>query len=127
MSAIIWPTKYFRTDLLRERLKIRTDHKPLKWLMNFKEPISKLVRWKLQLNEYDYEVEYIKGSQNLEADALGRVNLKINTHSVDLGKEGSPKIEYNIKIIILTSLFLKNRHENLFRTKLHHRKAFKNT
>jgi len=44
--------------------------------MNFKEPNSKLVRWKLQLLEYDYEAVYKKGSQNVVADALSRVIIQ---------------------------------------------------
>jgi len=36
-----------------------------------------LVRWKLQLLEYDCEV---KGSQNVMADALSRIVVKLNTN-----------------------------------------------
>lgn len=65
MLAIIWAIKYFRPYLFGQQFKIVTDHKPLLWLMSFKEPNSKLVRWKLRLLEYDYEVIYKKGSQNV--------------------------------------------------------------
>ncbi|KAH8294585.1 hypothetical protein KR054_008113, partial [Drosophila jambulina] len=81
MLAIIWATKYFRPYLFGQKFQIVTDHKPLTWLMNFKEPNSKLVRWKLQLLEYDYEVVYKKGSQNVVADALSRVEIQTNCMS----------------------------------------------
>ena len=78
MLAIIWAMKYFRPYLFGQKFKIITDHKPLTWLMSFKEPNSKLVRWKLRLLEYDYEVMYKKGSQNVIADALSRTILYVN-------------------------------------------------
>jgi len=78
MLAIIWATKYFRPYLFGQKFQIVTDHRPLTWLINFKEPNSKLVRWKLQLLEYDYEVVYKKGSQNVVADALSRVIIQTN-------------------------------------------------
>lgn len=48
--------------------------------MSFKEPNSKLVRWKLQLLEFDFEVIYKKGSQNVVADALSRVQIDVNVN-----------------------------------------------
>lgn len=40
MLAIIWATKYYRPYLYGRKCKIITDHKPLTWLMSFKEPNS---------------------------------------------------------------------------------------
>ena len=57
-------------------MKIRTDHQALKWLHNVKDPSSRLIRWRLRLEEYEYEIEYHKGKVNLAADALSRrVNI----------------------------------------------------
>ena len=65
--------KYFRPYLYGRKFKIVTDHKPLTWVMNVKEPGSRLLRWRLQLEEYDYEIAYKKGSSNTNADALSRI------------------------------------------------------
>ena len=43
--------------------------------MNVKDPGSRLMRWRLQLAEYDFEVVYKPGTQNGNADALSRVNV----------------------------------------------------
>ena len=32
-----------------------------------------LLRWRIQLAEYDYKISYRRGSQNTNADALSRI------------------------------------------------------
>lgn len=84
LLAIVWATKYFRPYLFGHKFKIITDHKPLTWLMNLKDPNTKLVRWRLKLEEYDYEITYKKGKSNTNADALSRIRpQEINLNEVD--------------------------------------------
>lgn len=80
LLAIVWAVKYFRPYLFGRHFKIKTDHRPLKWLDNLKEPNSKLIRWKLLLSEYDYEIDYIQGKENKVADALSR-NPKLSENN----------------------------------------------
>ncbi|KAJ0177013.1 hypothetical protein K1T71_007022 [Dendrolimus kikuchii] len=70
--AIIFGTKIFRPYLYGHRFKILTDHKPLQWLFSCKDPGSRLVRWRLKLEEFEYEIQYKKGKINSNADALSR-------------------------------------------------------
>jgi len=44
------------------------DHRPLTWLFNVTDPDSRLIRWRLKLEEYDYEI--VQGKGNTNADAL---------------------------------------------------------
>lgn len=81
LLAIVWATKYFRPYLFGRKFKILTDHKPLQWIMNLKEPNSRLTRWRLKLSEYDYTIIYKKGKCNTNADALSRV--QINNEEVE--------------------------------------------
>lgn len=78
LLAIVWSTKYFRPYLFGRKFVIITDHKPLQWLFSIKEPNSKLVRWRLKLQEYDYTIHYKKGVQNSNADALSRPPKELN-------------------------------------------------
>ncbi|XP_051173560.1 uncharacterized protein LOC127289595 [Leptopilina boulardi] len=73
LLAIVWAVKHFRHHLFGRRFKIVTDHKPLVWLFNVKDPTSRLMRWRLKLEEYDYEIIYKKGIANTNADALSRI------------------------------------------------------
>ena len=50
-----------------------SDHKPLTWITSVKDPGSRLIRWRIQLAEYDYEVVYKPGVQNSNANALSRI------------------------------------------------------
>lgn len=79
LLAIVWATKYFRPYLFGRKFFIYTDHRPLVWLMNLKEPNSKLVRWRLKLEEFDYEIIYKKGKYNTNADALSRIQINTLT------------------------------------------------
>lgn len=78
LLAVVWATKYFRPYLFGRRFTIVSDHKPLQWLFSLKEPNSKLIRWRLRLEEYDYKIVYKKGKCNKNADALSRIELNTN-------------------------------------------------
>lgn len=74
LLAIVWSTKYFRPYLYGTKFSIKTDHQPLIWLNSLKEPSAKLQRWKIKLNEYDFDIKHIKGKENKVADFLSRIN-----------------------------------------------------
>ncbi|XP_039293950.1 uncharacterized protein LOC120353595 [Nilaparvata lugens] len=80
LLAIVWCCKYFRPYLYGRKFLIQTDHKPLQWLHSIKEPNSKLIRWKLLLEEFDFDIIYINGKTNYVADALSRPN---NVHMME--------------------------------------------
>jgi len=52
-----------------------TDHNPLTWVFNVKDPSSRLLRWRLKLEEYDYDIVYKPGVRNTNADALSRITM----------------------------------------------------
>lgn len=79
LLAIIWAVKNFRPYLYGNKFIIYTDHRPLAWLDSLKEPNSKLTRWRLRLQEYDFETKYKAGKQNTNADALSRIKV----HALD--------------------------------------------
>lgn len=76
LLAIVWATKYFRSYLFGRKFQILSDHRPLVWLDNIKEPNMKLQRWKIRLNEFDYHIKYVPGEENHVADALSRVKIE---------------------------------------------------
>lgn len=89
LLAIVWAVKHFRPYLFGRKFKIVTDHKPLTWLFSIKDPGSRLVRWRLKLEEYDYEIIYKAGKINTNADALSRPPI-MNSNIVDLSSDDPP-------------------------------------
>lgn len=47
--------------------------------MNLKYPVSRLMRWKIKLSEYDYSITYTQGKLNCNANALSRIPPAIET------------------------------------------------
>lgn len=77
LLAIIFGCRKFRPYLYGKKFIIRTDHKPLQWLFNINKPNSKLLRWRLELEEFEYEVKYTKSKDNLVADALSSIEINV--------------------------------------------------
>lgn len=77
LFAIVWAIKHFRPYLYGRLFRIQTDHRPLVYLFSMKDPSSRLMNFRLLLEEYNFNVEYIKGTDNAAADALSRINISI--------------------------------------------------
>ncbi|GFT56597.1 integrase catalytic domain-containing protein [Trichonephila clavipes] len=54
------------------KFKVFTDHKPLAGFLSNKNPSSKILRWKLALEEFNCDIHYIRGSLNSVAYHLSR-------------------------------------------------------
>lgn len=72
LLAVIFATKQFRCYLYGRKFTLHTDHAALRWLLNLKDPSSRLTRWSLRLAEFDYEVIHKPGKKLPHADALSR-------------------------------------------------------
>ena len=62
----------FRVYLLGRPFHIHTDHQRLVWLDRLKDSNTRLARWSLALQPYQFTVTYRPGSANNNADALSR-------------------------------------------------------
>ena len=72
LLAVVTFMRYFNHYLLGRKFIIRTDHAPLVWLRNFKEPEGMIARWISIIETFDYELRYRPGRQHQNADALSR-------------------------------------------------------
>lgn len=74
LLAIIFAVKHFRPYIYGQKFSLITDHRSLVWLDKLKDPTmgSRLARWKIKLQEYDYDIKYKPGRVNANADALSR-------------------------------------------------------
>lgn len=72
MLAIVFAMTKFREYVLGRPLTVVTDHKALQFLMSSKLNSSRLTRWVLYLQEYDFKVVYRPGADNFFCDYLSR-------------------------------------------------------
>lgn len=70
--AVIHALRQWRVFLLGRPVTVVTDHKALIFIQNCRLLNARLTRWILFLQEYDLELEYCKGSENIIADVLSR-------------------------------------------------------
>jgi phospholipid-translocating ATPase len=63
----------FRVYLLGRPFSVQTDHRALEWLNRLKDTNSRLSRWSLALQPYDFQVIHRAGRANGNADALSRM------------------------------------------------------
>lgn len=70
--AIIYCLRKFETYLRGSKLIIKTDHKALTFVRTWKLYNSRITRWILYLEQFDYQVEHVKGKDNVAVDVLSR-------------------------------------------------------
>lgn len=78
LMAIIYAFRWFRPYVFCRKALVVTDHQALVYIMNLKNPASRLMRWKLELSEYDFQVIHKPGILNANADALSRIQISPN-------------------------------------------------
>lgn len=76
LIAIHWGITHFKHYLYGYSFTVRSDHRPLVYLFNLKDPNSKLTRLRLELAEYNFVIEHIQGKNNVVADCLSRIHIK---------------------------------------------------
>lgn len=88
LLAIATALKKFRNYVIGAKVIVRTDHRALEHLQNSHPSSPRLSRLMLSLQEYDLEIQYVPGSENLIADCLSRY---CSTH-------GSPPTSHGVLI-----------------------------
>ncbi|GKC48085.1 reverse transcriptase domain-containing protein [Tanacetum coccineum] len=73
MLAVVFAFEKFRPYLVLSNSIVYTDHSALKYLMNKQDAKPRLLRWVLLLQEFDITIRDKKGSENLAADHLSRL------------------------------------------------------
>jgi hypothetical protein len=86
LLAIVFAIDKFRSYLVGSKIIIYTDHAAIRYLLSKKDAKPRLLQWILLLQEFDMEIRDKKGTENVVADHLSRINdgkveeLPINDH-----------------------------------------------
>ena len=70
--ALVVALRKWHTYLYGNKFTVKSDHNPLKTMRDRKDPRGKTARWLMEMSEYDFDIEYIKGVDNTKADFLSR-------------------------------------------------------
>jgi hypothetical protein len=71
--AIIYCFKKWRCYLEGSQTVVKTDHKSLKHLLTQPQLSRRMARWVEYLAQFNFEIEYLAGKENVVADALSRL------------------------------------------------------
>lgn len=97
LFAIISSLRFFKHIIYGNRIIIRSDHKPLTYLLNHNKIHDNLARWVIELQNYDCVIQYIKGKSNLVADCLSRsANPKVKF--IDGSPEAEDIVEFPVAL-----------------------------
>lgn len=96
------------------------DHRPLTWLFNVKDPGSRLIRWRLALEEYEYEIKYKPGKINNNADFLSRnpinddqLNSKAVIHNIQQTSDNYNEFLVKLQSSLITNNNIEERNNKL--------------
>ena len=72
LLAAVFFIRYWKYYLSHRPFILRTDHEALKWIRSIEEPKNMILRWLTTLSNHDFTVQFRKGKQHGNADALSR-------------------------------------------------------
>ncbi|GJY92286.1 putative mitochondrial protein [Tanacetum coccineum] len=71
--AVLQALEKWRGYLLDRHFKIKTDHFSLKYLLDQRISTPTQMKWLPKLMGFDYEIQYKRGTKNVVADVLSRM------------------------------------------------------
>src|SRR3982750_2262575 len=72
LLSIVEVLKEFRNILLGQQIRVHTDHENLTYKMFNSD---KVMQWRLYIEEYSPDLQYIKGEKNVVPDTLSRLDM----------------------------------------------------
>ena len=71
--SVVWAITTLRPYIEGQKFVVRPDHDALRLLLTLSDPSGRLMRWRLRLSEFDFEIQYRPRSVHQVPDALSRL------------------------------------------------------
>jgi hypothetical protein len=72
MLAIMHALAKFRQNLVGPKFVVRIDHNSVKYFLAQKDLNERQQKWVSKIQAYNFDIEYVKGKNNVVADALSK-------------------------------------------------------
>lgn len=73
LLGFLFAVRKWKAFLWGRRFEAETDHQPLTGTLKLEDPHGRIARWSAELAQYDFKLKYLRGKENVTADALSRV------------------------------------------------------
>jgi hypothetical protein len=95
MLAIMHPLAKFRQYLVGAKFMVRTDHNSLKYFLDQKDLNERQQKWVSKIQAYDFDIEFVKGKNNVVEDALSRRPLVYAMTDISVDWKAHLLVEYS--------------------------------
>ena len=117
-AAMRWGIKVFRPFLFGVLFVLYTDHKPLVYMQTMAREDKRIYRTLEDLSDFDFEIRYCRGWDNVAADALSRMGVadqeyeKVDDGYMPAGLSVLQKVEGGGNSMLLSLMANLNHCEN---------------
>lgn len=70
--AVLWAIEKLRPYLEGVKFTVITDHHSLIWLSRLKDPVGRLARWAVRMQQFEFDIIHRKGKDHVVPDMLSR-------------------------------------------------------
>jgi hypothetical protein len=95
MLAIMHALAKFKQYLVGARFVVKSDHNNLKYFLEQKDLNERQQKWVSKIQAYDFDIEFVKGKNNIVADALSRRPLVYAMTDISVDWKAHLLVEYS--------------------------------
>ncbi|CAB0040041.1 unnamed protein product, partial [Trichogramma brassicae] len=105
--------KVEETAAARKQFTVYTDHKPLLYFRNSTDPNSRVSRYQFKLQNFEFNIQYKPGPNNIIADCLSRNPVVEQVNVMTRSADGLKRVNYKLTRTRVTRPKVQKTPENI--------------